>query len=50
MSIAMTQTTSIIPLRHFITNMTHLVDKTQDESLLLTESKRLLSNLIQNDS
>ena len=49
MSITMTQTASIVPLRNFITSMTHLVEKTQDETLLLAESKQLLSNLIQND-
>ena len=46
----MNQTASIVPLRNFITSMTHLVERTQDETLLLAESKQLLSDLIQNDS
>ena len=46
----MNQISSIAPLRNFITSMTRLVEKTQDETLLLAESKQLLANLIQSDS
>lgn len=40
----------IAPLRHFVMEMTRWVNQTQDESTLLKEGRRLLSQLLRDDS
>lgn len=50
MKLAFPNTDNIAPLRHFVTQMTQLVDQSQEESFLRPKAKILLKELISSDS
>lgn len=50
MSLTQNHFSSITPLRHFVTEMTHLVGQSQAEDFVRPKAKELLKELIQTDS